>query len=318
MNFIVYEMTFLRYFIPLIVEGNKRKIKSFVFVCEPSVHQKYNHPNKYKDVLTKLSNIYDFEIKNISDIQQYSGVTFFVEAVGLDRVLDKKYKKIVLTYMVDYIHHYKKYIEKVDHVIFPSKFFAENYGCFSSKNLYLGSPKYDVVLNEPAIKEKYNLSDKKKALIVFPKLRDLRLNDLLTIYKALFDMGFEVLVKTRGKDPAPPELKGSRYFVDDSWYPHTTMELIKVSDVVINFSSTTIKETIIMNKPMVNFSWKPFKHLNFLYEYDFCKEGAPGDLEESINYLINADLKSEYNRAIEKYLFPLGSSKRIVEFACKI
>jgi len=129
---------------------------------------------------------------------------------------------------------------------------------------------------------------------------------------------WQILVKTRGKDPASNELKGERYFVDDSWYPHTTMELIKVSDVVVNFSSTTIKETIIMNKPMINFSCKLFKHLNFLYDYDFCKESTTEDLEESINYLINADLKSEYNRAIEKYLFPLGSSKRIVEFACKI
>tara|TARA_Y100000593_G_C4278058_1_gene321202 strand:- start:94 stop:1053 length:960 start_codon:yes stop_codon:yes gene_type:complete len=319
MNFIVYEATFLRYFIPLIIEGNKRGIKSTIFVpAANAVHQKYTHPYKYKDEVTKLSDIYNFQIKNINDIVQHSGVTFLVEGVGLDRVLDKKYKKIILTYMVDYIHHYKKYIEKVDYVVFPSKFFAENYGCFSSKNLYFGSPKYDLVLSEKAIKEKYNLTNQKKALVIFPKLRDLRTDELLSIYKTLSGMGFEILVKTRGKDPTPHELRGDRYFVDNSWCPHTTMELIKVSDIIINFSSTTIKETILMNKPMVNFSWKPFKHLNFLYEYDFCKEGSAEGLEKSINYLINADLKNEYNRAIAKYLFPTGSSKRIMEFACNL
>ena len=134
-------------------------------------------------------------------------------------------------------------------------------------------------------------------------------------------MGFEILVKTRGKDPALRVLRGDHYFEDDSWFPHTTMELIKVSDIIINFSSTVTKECIVSKKPLINFHIKPFakRPMNFLYNYDFCKELANVDeLAESINYLTGADLEMEYNKAIKKHLFPPDASKRIVDFVCTI
>ena len=327
-NFVLTEMTFLRYFMPLIIEGNKRGINSTIFLCDPTSHQKYTQPDKYKDTLVDLGQKHNFKIKYLDEIKNYSGITFLIEAVGFNLVhaasdlepfLAKKYKKIVLTYMTDFEGSYEHYINKVDYVTFPSKSFAEHYNCLSDKNIYLGSTKYDVDLNEEEIKEKYSLTNEKKALVVFPRLRDMHKINLIKLYQTLYQMGFKILVKTRGKDPVPAMLRGDYYFEDDSWYPHTTMELIKVSDIVINFSSTVIKETIMLNKPIVNFSIKPHKHLDFLYNYDFCRDlTSPNELEPAIDYLLKTDLKKEYNKAIQEHLFPPGSSKRIIDFVCAI
>ena len=51
MNFIVTEMTFMRYFMPLILEGNKRAIKSRIFIAP---NTKYNNPYRFQDVFKQI------------------------------------------------------------------------------------------------------------------------------------------------------------------------------------------------------------------------------------------------------------------------
>ena len=53
MNFILTEMTFLRYFIPLIIEANSRNIDCKVFIHP---NNKYNNPLKYEDLLEDTNN----------------------------------------------------------------------------------------------------------------------------------------------------------------------------------------------------------------------------------------------------------------------
>ena len=316
MNFILSEMTFLRYYMPLIIEAKNRGIRSRVFVGR---NNKYNNPRAFVDYIGDLSRVHKFEILDLDEAHKYAGIVFLVEGVEHNKVDNSKTRIVSLTYMTDYSGLYDSYVNKVDHIVLPSKSFAKAYNKNSPKNLYLGSPKYDVELNEEEILRKYDLSGSKKALVIAPRSRDLGNAKLAQIYKTLNSHGLEVLVKTRGKDPLARSLHGDKYFTDPSWYPHTTMELIHISDIVVNFSSTAIKECVMLRTPLINFHIKPFeKPLKFLYEYDYCenfgKEFDENQLQNAINRLTNQDLGDIFNISIEKHLFTGSSSKRILDY----
>ena len=331
MNFVITEMTFLRYFMPLIIEGNKRGIKSRVFISENNKYNNPLYPNNL-NVLHELHKTHNIAVEMIkkqhhideaeqAHINKFPDTTFLIEGCGVDDI-EYSNKIISFTYMTDFSGIYKKYIDKVDHVVFPSRWCAEHYGFNSDKNIYLGSPKYDVVLNKGRILSKYKLTgEKKKALIVFPRHRDLAKIDLNKIYSFLQKMGYEILVKTRGKDKVQNQkLHGDHYFEDSSWFPHTTMELIEISDIVINFSSATVKECVMLKTPIINFDIKPFKLLlDVLYEFDYAIQLRPDvDFDRFSNVvkqLTSADLKSAFDEAISKYLFDKkGVSKRILDY----
>ena len=94
------------------------------------------------------------------------------------------------------------------------------------------------------------------------------------IYNCIRNKGYNIIVKARGKEPARENHKGDYYFQDYSWHPHTTMELTKISDLVINFGSSGIKEFVMLETPIINFNIKPkekIKHtVEFLYDYNYC------------------------------------------------
>ena len=132
MNFLVWEMTYLRYFIPLILEGNKRGIRSKVFV-DYSCH-KYNSPKNNKDKLVALSQEYAFDLLPIEDASECTGVTFVIE--GILREYCKKSTCVSIPYGTDFVSLWSKYINEVDHVIMPTEFIAQRYDRVSDKNLY--------------------------------------------------------------------------------------------------------------------------------------------------------------------------------------
>jgi UDP-N-acetylglucosamine:LPS N-acetylglucosamine transferase len=146
---------------------------------------------------------------------------------------------------------------------------------------------------------------------------------LSTICKTLNEKGFIVLAKTRGKDPIREDHKKYFYrsFSDESWYPHTTMELIIASDLVINTGSTTIKECIMFDTPIINFNIKPFSNLplHFLENYSFNrvmpkKDFKTSDLIDAIDYIENNNFKEEFQRARNDHLFQkdIKSSSKII------
>ena len=56
MNFLLMEMTHLRYWMPLVIEGNRRGIQSTFFVA---ASHKYNCPTRYPDALKEAQNVYN-------------------------------------------------------------------------------------------------------------------------------------------------------------------------------------------------------------------------------------------------------------------
>jgi len=327
-NFIVCEMTFLRYFIPLVIEGNKRGIKSIFFVGRTG---KYNSPHKHQESLNNLSKKYDFELRDISKLEDNGMPFFLIEGVRSNLLSGFKGKKYSLTYMTDFTSHHGRYVDMVDHVILPSQFMAEYHQVVSQKNLYLGSPKYDVSFNNEEICKKYNLNlNKRKAFVILPRARDIHnmavsaggpSKTIVKIYESLRNMGLDIVTKTRGKDiyDRRAYICGDHHFVDFSWYPHDSMELMHVSDLIINFSSTAIKECVLLKRPLINFHIKPFKRpLDILYNYDYCIEMSnnfvSNKIEDAANFLLKTDLDDSFNKSIENHLFTGNSSKRILDY----
>ena len=323
-NFLLTECTFLRYFIPLIIEGNKRGISSVAYV---GTSGKYTCPSIPSNMATiqNLSKEYNFSLKEISEADKVKNEIFFcVEGVGLkNRNLKQNNKVCSLTYMTDYFFLYDSYIHDVNQVIFPSLKYAQfgEQDKKSDKNIYLGSPKYGVELNSGDILNKYNIDKESKiALVLAPKTRDINNINLQALYQWVENLGYTVVTKTRGKDPLPDYMRSSKYFEDESWYPHTTMELISIADFVINFSSTAIKECVLMNTPLINFHIKPFDepHTPFLYEYDYCKQlnkdCSFDDFKTAVNDLVSQDHSSSFQASVRDNLFDVNNvCKKIVD-----
>jgi hypothetical protein len=319
MNFLLLEMTFLRYFLPLIIEGNKRGIKSKVFVGK---NNKYTNPYRYLGVIKDLTEKYDFEMFYLEELDKYPDLTFFVEGVGADRV-NYVGKKVSLVYACDYRHLYDTYISKMDYVIFPNIRYAQEHNKLSSKNLYLGCSKYDVKFSKDEILKKYNLTNSKKCVLISPKNKDLHRINLAPLYETIKSSGYELLVKTRGKDPIQKKYHGDRYFVDDSWFPHTTMELIHISDFVVNFDSTTVEECIMANKPLINFKVKPSGRgaqtaTPFLFEYDFSynlnKNSSKEQVIKALEHMEKGGFSNSFEECKKRYLYTHeNSSKKILD-----
>tara|TARA_Y100000310_G_scaffold343213_1_gene449826 strand:+ start:3909 stop:4946 length:1038 start_codon:yes stop_codon:yes gene_type:complete len=342
MNFFVSEMTCLRYFIPLIKEGNRRNVKSTVYWQSSNYGtdrpHKYNCPSKYTDQFKKLSLDFNFDLKKCTEKINNKDLTFLIEGRG------RQYfegKKAALTTGLDFCGeggNYDKSIENIDYYIFPNeawtrfsdwpanmdaspnlkpKLLDEN----EKKNLYLGSPKLDVALNKEEIIKKYNLSNSKKCLIFYPRDRDNHKIDINKISNILENLNYEVLIKYRAKDHCRLSAsQNTRIFKDEFWYPHVAMELIYISDIVLNTDSFGLKESVSLKKPILNFRIKPFVSsfsiFNPLNEKFFSEIKMPIDyslIKERINYL--KDAKPEhFQETIDRCSLGPGASKRILDF----
>ena len=123
---------------------------------------------------------------------------------------------------------------------------------------------------------------------------------------------------------------GDFYFEDVTWFPHTTQELLTISDLVVNFGSTTVEECVMHDVPLINFDVKPkTRHGNtkewrvthdYLYDYEYCvqvrKDFKQAELQIVLDYVAGAkDLSSEFKRARQNHLFDhSNSSKKILDF----
>ncbi|MFA7219288.1 MAG: FkbM family methyltransferase, partial [Synergistaceae bacterium] len=317
-NFLLGSMTFLRYFIPITEELNRRGIKSKYFYETRGT--KYESPPDHMKSLIETAKNYDISLYEVNDISSYpSDITFLVEGVGYNYIAYKT-KKVSLTYQVDFRLLYDKYINDVDIVIFPSKLFAEYYDKVSDKNLYLGSTKYDINLDRDKIFNKYGIPSESRVVTLFaPSNNEIEKVDVQKINKKLSDMGYYVIVKSRGKSVTNVKFHGDMYLEDFSWHPHTSMELITISDFVVNFDSTTIKESIMLETPIINFDIRgDRRRVPFLYEGDFCvmltRNYTVDELERASNKVCSQNFSDEFKNFKDKFLFHEGNvSKNIMD-----
>lgn len=341
--FALNEMTHLRYFAPLAIAASKQGLR-----CEFLIHSrgKYNCVSKHFPALKSFCKSIGAAISSAQDFNKTDQIIFCVEGAKGDHnkfasgLISLNNRIFVLTYQADFYFNYYIYKDFAEKIFLPSQYMIDNadkykdhpHYCFdsnSSKNFPSGVPKYDVKLVKDSILQKYNLSLRPKVLFVFPnpgiglscgplysngEQYGLTIDNLTLLYSTLHSLGFEILVKSRGKHPLSgpwKSFKGDHYLVDASWFPHTTMELIEICDLVINVDSTTIKEAVLGHKPILNFSLRRpeamIKGYDFLYNYDYCKEFDlfPNEavLREAIQELSKGDFSSSFNKSISSHLF---------------
>ena len=364
--FLLGEMTHLRYFVPLVKEYNRRKISSCFLVFFSG---KYNCPSKHGDELDKACEKYNIEKMLVNDFKEKNKIIFGVEkscAMATEKHgLPQENDFYILPFQHDYVMNYDIFEKLAKNIFFPSEWLLNDCESFigdkrthpttwsiekikSPKNVCLGSPKYDVQLNKKEIINKYNLTNKRKILFLFPtpcqnSKYNLSAQGRGKIYhggiehglsrgqiKALYDTikseNFEILVKSRGKHLVPKGFEGDRLFYDESWFPHTTMELMKVSDLVIMVDSTSVKECVLQKIPFINFDFKNEKRyitaiegygplFNFNYCHNYTTFPTLIDLKKTITHLTGNSFEDEFQAAIDQYLFKLGqSAKKIVDF----
>jgi hypothetical protein len=320
MNFIVSRTNYIPYYIPLIIQGNEMNIKSIFFLNKNK--KKFVDPyEKIKDI-QKLSQIYNFQILDIKDVSNYKGLTFFCEGdvVGFKGIfkdtglyhLNEHHIKISLVCNYEFAMFYHQYINQVDYVIFPSEYYAQKYKTISTKNLYLGSPKYTSILSNS-----FNLpSEPNYCVLFFPKdpKKHCKHNtlypnkkQLLNIYEYLKKLNFKIIVKSRAQDPVnDPDLKGDYYF-EDNIYPTTSMELIHISKFAIYFSSSIVEECIFLKTPFIDFKVDQKKdRFNFLYNDNYSKKLKLNiefeNFKKNVNHILNFD-SSIFDSIIQQY-FP--------------
>ena len=323
-DFIIDEMTYLRYFIPIAKEAKLRNIK-VNFFCNWD-KKKYNSLRKNKQDFNLIVEEFNICIHEINNIRNRNIPVIIIEDRGLEYLKKFNFDQKIysITYSGDFIRLYNKYSERVNNIFMMSKFFAEYYNCCSEKNVYCGIPKFDVKYKYKDILDKYNLKESENyALLLYPRKRDLPNVNLERIYSVVSELGLKLLVKTRGKDPIfNKKNMGDKLFVDDSWFPYTSIELIYLSSIVINFGSSAVEECVMLDTPIIDFECKPpgKKFFNQLYHFDFAKvlnSNSGKDLiKESIFELINKKFTKDFKKARDKYLYENDylSSSKILNF----
>ena len=265
---------------------------------------------------------FSFKILDGYHIDDINGNVFCMEGLSLDRINNKKNKRIIsLVEQDEPTFLYKKYIDDVDNVIFPNKFLAEWFDTTTNKNLYLGSPKYDVDYDSTEICKKYNLNDTKKCLIILPKLKDLSVdsNLLNKIYSTLKSCNYFVIGKQRKKDSHPSFKNNCDLYIEEStsyFFPWITMELISISDFIINFDSSSIEECLMLNKPLIYFSVKEKKWplIKNLGKEEFCIHSNEKSFSlETIEKVLKVD-KNKITSIKNKKMFNFNSSKKILDY----
>lgn len=198
-----------------------------------------------------------------------------------------------------------------------------------------GLPKYDVVsrLNREAIIKKYNLP-KRYILLLTPN------NNLLSVYvvyrmiREIKKHGYGVVLK--GKYPKChkriyPYLSEKYFLSDVSFYPFITHELVFASSGVIGFDTTAVEEILMCERPLVNFSVKPyrdkaaregnFKQFVPMWGAPFCRDLNIMDYHgfnvfKPLPPFMDHFEKSFDYKKIQQEVFsvPGGASERIVDF----
>ena len=278
-GFLLSSMSHLKYYIPLVIESKKQNITPIIFFIKgsrTSMTKDKRCPIKSIKNLILYSKKYNFIIDDGTNLKN---IRIIFDIDGLNKNFYLKIHKIIsITWLCDYIKSYPRYINQVNYCIFNGKKFTNeifkqnkiNKTIFlknNHKNLFLGSPKYDMNLNKNDILSKYKLSNDQKYIFFFlPKLNMVKSEHLLYILNYFYNKNYFLILKTRNKDQYAEELKNrfpknNIYVNDTEWFPHPSLELIYISDFVFNFDSSGSIEAIMLNKYVIHYKCKSEKYL---------------------------------------------------------
>jgi hypothetical protein len=333
--FIFSSISFLQLYLPIINYCNKKNIHSVFFTRKNSKQYTCPITNKSNNIiLNDIIKKYNIEIKKLDDIVQLNKDILFVvdgdiygpnehnkvESILFRYNINKNVKIISLCEHLNFLWAYNKFIDKVNYVIFPNNIFPKFYNFVNNKNIFLGNTKFDDIPEKDIIYRKYNLNTNDKyILFLYPKakyiesytINSLHIKNLFNIFRII---GYKIIVKTRPKDIIFLDCKGDYNIISDC-YPNESLELMKISELCIYFSSSAIDECVMSEIPMIDFVVDNHieKRLEFLYdERIICqiknwKNISQIELTEKIN---NLEKKNNiiFKEIKEKYMYTHNNS----------
>ncbi len=281
-------ITFLQFYIPLVIEANKRNYKN-IFIIR-SNYKDYANPKSEKnfEILEKYLIKYNIKIKlsEETNFSKIKGIVFMIdgdiygpprrEALN-ESLLFKLDRQNVTTFsMTEHMNFWTVYhffIDKVNFCSFSNEKLVEQINLLemgkvdlggviidssksykSDKNLFLGNTKLDNIPPKEFVYSKYKLNkDDKYCLFLFPKIRkNFQKKEVINIYKHLENLGFKIIVKSRPKDPiVEDELKGDLFVCSDV-HPNESLELMTISELCIISSSSASEETLFCQIPCID------------------------------------------------------------------
>ena len=330
-------ITYLQYFIPIVIEANKKNIKSVFYLR--NIRKKYGDvfTEENNKILNKIIEKYSITIGKIEEIKPgpiliVDGDIYGPYKCDIDSYLHKIDRNNHTIYSLqenlNFLWTYYYFIDSIDYCIFPNKVYSEYYNKISPKNLYIGNTRYDLILKTYKIYKKYCLDQKfKYVLFMYPKTKyinkySIKSEEILQLYSYFNQRNYKIIVKTRPKDPIPIECHGDKLVSSDT-YPNESLELMKISELCIFFSSTAIEECIISKIPFIDFSidTELYKRYSFLYNNKICCQINDWRTNENINSIITKKLNKLkpkgdkfFDKIIDEFLFKGNISSKLIDF----
>lgn len=340
--YVLSSISFIQLYLPIINYCNKKNIQS-VFFIRKNLKQ-YTCPITNKTNVNILNNIvktFNIQIKQIDDIVKLNNNILFVvdgdiygpndnnknESVLFRYNINNNVKIISLCEHLNFLWSYDKFIDKVNHVIFSNKIFPEYYNFINNKNIFLGNTKFDDIPEKDIIYNKYKLSQKNKYIVfLYPKTKyiksyNINSTHIKNLYNIFKNIGYKIIVKSRPKDIILDNCKGDYNFVSDT-YPNQTLELLKIAEMCVFFSSSAIDECVMMEIPSIDFVVDETIKTRFGFLYDdkiICqfknwKNISQKNLVDKINNLYNKN-SDIFKQIKEKYMYTHDStSEKILSF----
>lgn len=286
--YIVSSITFLQFYIPLVIEASRLGYKN-TFIVRLN-YKMYANPLSKTNIVTLNYYLKKYNIQQIKynevDIKSIKGVVFTIDGdiYGPPRDIllignllfpldPTKTLKISMTEHMNFMSSYHAYIDKVDYCIFSNKHLLQQFVSKSDsikisddytltldksfdnpKNLFLGNTKFDNIPSDKEIFTRFKLNPTKKyCLFLFPKERTHFTSEhILNIYSHLKRIGFTIIVKSRPKDkPIDLNLRGDVY-INGEFYPNDSISLMKISNLCIISSSSANEETVFSKIPCID------------------------------------------------------------------
>lgn len=340
--FIVHQNDFLTYFGPLMAKAMANKNQVLLFANKSQPHSKphlnpFLHPEHLQQV--PYSRIIWYETPEaLAGLLQKEGgrlAVFTVEALPMDAnpapFKFRRYKIYNLPHSADNIHT-KAIAEGVlDKSIAPFEKYGEYLGWNKTDFVVLGSPKYDSInsLSAEAIRKKYALSS--PCIVIFaPNTKLLPFSIFLKIFLRIKMAGYKVVIKGKypGRHHPLYRFLGKYFLSQKSFYPSVVHELLTASQGAVAFDSTVVEEALMLRKPLVNFSIKPyrterknFKQFIAMWQSDFCLDinlqtNTPGRYLTKLPPFTHHFKKTVDYQKMQKETFfvPGGVSQKILEF----
>jgi hypothetical protein len=280
--FVLKEITYLKAFMPLVRLWEERyRIVFFVYRED----EKATSPIRNRRHLERLEPYTRYWFQSAADLAEQCRKEGIVNLITLEAMplaeepyTDPGFNVYVITHMTDFNRTLDWYYDKVRFILFHSAYMAGEHAARDreGKFRYTGYSQYLALpeLDRKIILGKYDLPEDRRFLFVFGPQKKFygetkRFIRWLGAYAR--ERGYVLLYKTRKKNPVTPHLRwllrGCRAFYDESYDPPTSLELMSVSDAVVNFDSTGIQEIVMLEKRVLNIHVKRgYRGMDDIYE----------------------------------------------------